>query len=80
MANEHYLKPDDQSGEKTPSGTAGWADSLVRLQLGAPIGIADIPNGKPVCLLRALISAVQARMVGSQEANEPHFDSLTIKI
>lgn len=36
MANERYLKPDDQSGEKTPSGTAGLLDHS-EIPLSSPL-------------------------------------------
>jgi hypothetical protein len=36
MANERYLKPDDQSGEKTPSGAAGLLD-LSEIPLLSPL-------------------------------------------
>ena len=41
MANERYLKPDDQSGEKTPSGTAALLD-LSEIPLSSPL--SDDPD------------------------------------
>ena len=57
MANERYLKPDDQSGEKTPSGTAGLLD-LSEIPLSSPLFDAgDRPDLVVKAGKRSLFSA-----------------------